>query len=57
MLKTLLTRFGKKGQEASTWGHLGGWMIAIGVLILLLLFLLSAMGIVNLDFIKNARLG
>ncbi len=48
---------GKKGQEASPWGHLGGWIIAIGVLIILLLFLLSAMGIVNLDFIKNARLG
>ena len=47
----------KKAQEASTWGHLGGWIIAIGVLLILLVILLSAMGLVNLDFIKNARFG
>lgn len=49
--------FAKKGQEASTWGHLGGWIIAIGVLLLLLLLLLSAKGVINLDFIKNVRFG
>ncbi|MBI2141352.1 hypothetical protein HYU16_02915 [Candidatus Woesearchaeota archaeon] len=52
-----LTRFGKKGQEASPWGHLGGWIIALAVLIILVVVMLSAFGIINLDFIRNARFG
>ena len=48
---------GKKGQEASSWEHLGGGIIALAVLIILLVLLLSSTGIVDLDFIKNARFG
>ena len=48
---------GKRGQEASSWGHLGGWIIALGVLLFLLLLLLAISGVINFDFIKNVRLG
>lgn len=49
--------FGRKGQEATTWSHLGGWIIALGILILLLVFALSAFGVIDLDFIRNMRFG
>ena len=50
-------RLGRKGQEASPAGHLVGWMIALAVLIILAVVMLAAFGIINLDFIKNARFG
>ncbi len=47
----------KKGQEASTWGHLGGWIIALAILIILLVGVLTVFGVIDLDFIRNARFG
>lgn len=49
--------FGRKGQEASSWHHLGGWAIAIAVLIVLLGIVLSAFGVIDLGFIRNLRFG
>lgn len=49
--------FGKKGQEASSWGHLGGWIIALVVLIFLIILLLAISGKINFDAIRNARFG
>lgn len=49
--------FGRKGQEAAPLGHLGGWIIALIILIILVVVMLSAFGIINLDFIRNARFG
>ena len=46
---------GKRGQEASSWGHLGGWIIAVGVLIFLVILLLAVTGKINFDAIRNAR--
>ncbi|MBI2143637.1 hypothetical protein HYU17_00605 [Candidatus Woesearchaeota archaeon] len=48
---------GKKGQEATTWGHLGGWIIALGILIMLLVFAAAAFGVVDLGFIREMRFG
>lgn len=48
---------GKKGQEASSWGHLGGWIIALAILLLLLFFVMAAFNVIDLDFIRNLRFG
>lgn len=48
---------GKRGQEASSWGHLGGWIIALAILVFLILLLLVISGKVNFDAIRNARFG
>lgn len=48
---------GKRGQEASSWGHLGGWIIALAVLIFLIILLLAISGKINFDAIRNARFG
>jgi len=47
----------KKGQEASSWGHLGGWIIALLALVLIIVIMMTLFGLIDLDFIKNARLG
>ena len=52
-----LVRFGRKGQEASAWGHLGGWIIALAILVVMLVVILSAFGVIDLDFIRNVRFG
>lgn len=46
---------GKRGQEASSWGHLGGWIIALAVLIFLVILLLVVSHHINFDAIRNAR--
>ncbi len=46
---------GKSGQEASSWGHLGGWIIALVVLIFLIILLLTISGKINFDALRNAR--
>jgi predicted membrane channel-forming protein YqfA (hemolysin III family) len=56
MLKGLRS-LGKKGQEASAWSHLGGWIIALVVLVILVVIALNAFGVIDLDFIRNARFG
>lgn len=48
---------GKRGQEASSWGHLGGWIIALVVLIFLIILLLVVSDKINFDAIRNARFG
>ena len=55
--KLRLARLGKKGQEASAWSHLGGWIIALAVLVLIVVIALNAFGVIDLDFIRNARFG
>ena len=47
----------KKGQEASAIGHLGGWIIALLVLVLIVVIMLVAFGKIDLNFIRNARFG
>lgn len=47
----------KKGQEASSWGHLGGWIIALLVLVIIVVIMLTAFGVIDLSYIRNARLG
>ena len=47
----------KKGQEASTWGHLGGWIIAPLVLVIIVVVMLTAFGAIDLSYIRNARFG
>lgn len=49
--------FGKKGQEASPWQHLGGWILALAVLMLLIGGMLAAFGVIKIDFIRNLRFG
>ncbi|MBI2175826.1 hypothetical protein HYU40_00565 [Candidatus Woesearchaeota archaeon] len=46
---------GKRGQEASSLGHLGGWIIALAVLVFLIILLLVISGKINFDIIRNAR--
>ncbi len=48
---------GKKGQEASSWGHLGGWIIALIVVVFLLILLFVVSKHINFDAIRNARFG
>lgn len=49
---------GKKGEEGtSSLGHLGGWIIAIAVLILIIMVALSAFGMIKIDFLRNLRFG
>ncbi len=47
----------KKGQEASSWGHLGGWIIALLVLVIIVVVMLNAFGLIDFSFIRNVRLG
>ena len=47
----------KKGQEASTWGHLGGWIIALLVLVIIVVVMLTAFGVIDFSYIRNARFG
>ena len=47
----------KKGQEASAIGHLGGWIIALLVLVLIIVIMGVVFGKINLDVIRNARFG
>ena len=47
----------RKGQEASTWGHLGGWIIALAVLVIIVVIMLNAFGLIDLGAIRNVRLG
>ena len=47
----------KKGQEASAIGNLGGWIIALLVLVLIIVIMLIAFGKIDLGFIRNARFG
>ena len=49
--------FGKKGQEANPWHHLGGWIIALAILVVILVVILSAFSVIDLDFIRNVRFG
>lgn len=48
---------GKRGQEASSWGHLGGWIIALMVVVFLLILLLVISKHINFDSIRNVRFG
>lgn len=48
--------FAKKGVGIS-WDHLGNWIIALCVLVIVLLIMAVAFGAVDLDFIRNVRFG
>lgn len=47
----------KKGQEANPWEHLGGWIIALAVLVILIVVILAAFNVIDIDFIRNLRFG
>lgn len=58
LIKSALSAFvSKKGQEASTWGHLGGWVIALAILLVLIVGMLTAFGVIDIGFIRNLRFG
>lgn len=52
-----LVGLGKKGQEAAPLGHFGGWVIALAILLLLIVIMLHAFGVIDLDFIRSTRFG
>lgn len=47
----------KKGQDASAIGHLGGWIIAMIVLALIFGIMFFAFGKIDLNHLRNLRLG
>lgn len=53
----LLGKLGKKGQGANPWEHLGGWIIALAVLVFLIVVILGAFNVIDIDFIRNLRFG